>query len=181
MGIMKKILKLVSNRITVTVIALALQFFWWFFLVLYLTDNNVYLNIFMWVVAFVIVIWVINRRINPGYKLIWAILILSMPIVGLIFWFVGGKSRMARIFQRDLRKVQQEHGDIMPEAPEVRERLQELDKRISNQSWYLTNTTHMPVYQNTRTEYFAVGEDWFARYVEELQNCLLYTSPSPRD
>ena len=45
MGIMKKILKLVSNRITVTVIALALQFFWWFFLVLYLTDNNVYLNL----------------------------------------------------------------------------------------------------------------------------------------
>lgn len=174
MGIMKKILKLVSNRITVTVIALALQFFWWFFLVLYLTDNNVYLNIFMWVVAFVIVIWVINRRINPGYKLIWAILILSMPIVGLIFWFVGGKSRMARIFQRDLRKVQQEHGDIMPEAPEVRERLQELDKRISNQSWYLTNTTHMPVYQNTRTEYFAVGEDWFARYVEELQKAKHY-------
>ena len=65
---------------------------------LYLTDNNVYLNIFMWVVAFVIVIWVINRRINPGYKLIWAILILSMPIVGLIFWFVGGKSRMAQDF-----------------------------------------------------------------------------------
>ena len=174
MGILKKLLKLISNQITVTVIAMALQFFWWFFLVLYLTDNNVYLNIIMWIVAFVIVIWVINRRINPSYKLIWAILILSMPIVGLIFWFVGRKVSYGAYFQRDLRRVIEEHGDIMPEDPEVGGRLREADRRIANQSRYLTNTTHMPVYQHTVTEYFSVGEDWFARYVEELKKAKHY-------
>ena len=55
-----------------------------------------------------------------------------------------------------------------------REKLRELDLGIANQSWYLTNTVHMPCYQNTVTEYFAVGEDWFAKYVEELKKAEHY-------
>ena len=121
----------------------------------FITSSNVFFNVAMWVIAFATVLWLINRRINPGYKLIWTILILAMPIVGLIFYFVMGKSRVARKFQKELKKVKQENGELLREDPEVREKLRELDLGIANQSWYLTNTVHMPCYQNT---------------------CLLYTS-----
>lgn len=174
MGMLKKILKFFSNRITVTVFAMALQFAWYFFLVLFITSSNVFFNVAMWVIAFATVLWLINQRINPGYKLIWTILILAMPIVGLIFYFVMGKSRVARKFQKELKKVKQENGELLREDPEVREKLRELDLGIANQSWYLTNTVHMPCYQNTVTEYFAVGEDWFAKYVEELKKAEHY-------
>ncbi len=174
MGKLKRILKLFSNRITLTVIAMALQFSWYFFLILYITSNNIFFYITMWLLAFGTVLWVINKRINPSYKLIWTILILATPIVGLIFYFVMGKSRVARKFQRALRELKEDNKGLLQEDPAVREELKSLDLGIANQSWYLSHSLGMPCYRNTMTEYFSVGEDWFQRYLEELKKAKHY-------
>ena len=174
MRILKKILKALFNRISLTVFAMALQFAWYFFLILFVTSSNVFFNIAMWVIAFATVIWILNRRINPGYKLVWCLMILAVPIVGLIFYFVGGKSRIARKFQKEIVKIKEQQGDILPEDPQVRAEMEKEDLGIANQSFYLTHTAQAPAYKNTITEYYAVGEDWFAKYVEELKKAEHY-------
>ena len=46
------------------------------------------------------VLWLVNKRINPAYKLAWTILILSIPVVGACVYLLFGKSRMAREMER---------------------------------------------------------------------------------
>ena len=55
----------------------------------------------MWIVAVLTVMYVINKRMDPAYKLVWTIMILAAPIIGIIFYFVMGKSAVAySLFQR---------------------------------------------------------------------------------
>ncbi|MCF0122025.1 MAG: cardiolipin synthase [Lachnospiraceae bacterium] len=174
MGIFKKILRFFSNRITLIVFAMEFQFLWYLFLFFFITRSSMFFYVTMWVIAFITVLWLINRRINPSYKLIWTILILAMPVVGLIFYHIMSKSRVAKKFQKELTKVKQENRKLLRESPKIREKLRELDRGIANQSWYLTDTVSMPCYQNTVTKYFSVGEDWFAKYVKELKKAEHY-------
>ena len=79
-GTFKKFLKFISNRITLTVIALFIQFMFYFLIYWYLTSRYLLANVIMWIVAVVTVLWLTNSRINPGYKLIWTSLILALPL-----------------------------------------------------------------------------------------------------
>ena len=105
LGTIKKFLKFLSNRITVTVIALFIQFMFWFLIYWYLTSRYVAATVLLWVVAVITVLWLTNSRINPGYKLIWTSLILALPLVGIVMYFSAGKSRVAKLFQREMKKL----------------------------------------------------------------------------
>ena len=41
-------------------------------------------------------------------------------------------------------------------------------------AWCMRKYAHAPLYSNTQTEYFAVGEDWFAKFLEELKKAEHY-------
>ena len=118
-GTVKKLLKFVSNRITLTVIALFIQFMFYFLIYWYLTSRYLVAYVLMWTVAVAAVLWLTNSRINPGYKLIWTSLILAMPLVGLVMYFSAGKSRVAKLFQQEMKKIEEEMGDVLEEDPEV--------------------------------------------------------------
>ena len=173
-GTVKKLLKFVSNRITLTVIALFIQFMFYFLIYWYLTSRYLVAYVLMWTVAVAAVLWLTNSRINPGYKLIWTSLILAMPLVGLVMYFSAGKSRVAKLFQQEMKKIEEEMGDVLEEDPEVRGNMDREDLGISNQSRYLQRVANAPAYEHTVAEYFSVGEDWFARFLEELKKAEHY-------
>ena len=173
-GTFKKFLKFISNRITLTVIALFIQFMFYFLIYWYLTSRYLLAHVIMWIVAVVTVLWLTNSRINPGYKLIWTSLILALPLVGIVMYFSAGKSRVAKLFQKEMKKIETEMGDVLEEDPEVRKHMDQEDLGISNQSRYPERMEKAPAYEHTVTEYFSVGEDWFAKYVEELKKAKHY-------
>lgn len=166
---MKKILKLISNRIFVVALLLLLQIAWLAVFTTLLVENFKILDGIMTVLSILAVLWLVNKRINPAYKLIWTIVILVFPIFGVLFYWFTGKSRIAKRMQREFERVSGGRGQILKEDAGVRERLALLDPLASKQSKYITTYTSYPVYQNTAAEYFPVGEDWFEVYLEELK------------
>lgn len=171
---MKKIFKIMSNRVFVVAVALVLQLFWFVGLGVFLTDRYIYFNIVITAIAIVTSLWLVNQRINPSYKLTWAIVILGMPILGIVLYFIMGKSRIAKKFCVKYEDVLAEQGEILREDEEYRTALAKIDRLVSGQSVYLRDYADSPVYQNTKTEYFPVGEDWFAKYLEELDKAEHY-------
>ena len=143
-GTFKKFLKFISNRITLTVIALFIQFMFYFLIYWYLTSRYLLANVIMWIVAVVTVLWLTNSRINPGYKLIWTSLILACPWWESSCIFSAGKSRVAKLFQKEMKKIETEMGDVLEEDPEVRKHMDQEDLGISNQSRYLERMAKAP-------------------------------------
>lgn len=171
---MKKIFRLMSNRIVPVALVLFLQLLWFVGIGYFLKDRYVYFNITITVIALMTVLWLVNQRINPSYKLTWTIVILTVPIIGIILYFLMGKSRLAKKFCHEYERVLDVQGEILKEKHEDRTALLQCDKLASNQSVYLRDYADSPVYQNTVTEYYPVGEDWFVKYIEELKKAEHY-------
>ena len=98
--LLKKIAKLLFNRIFYVAVAILVQFGWIMMMVMRLATFSKYVDVLLKLVGIVIVLWILNKEINPSYKLVWTILILVLPILGVVLYLVFGRSRIAAIMQQ---------------------------------------------------------------------------------
>lgn len=166
---MKKLIKLVFSRIFVVALAILLELAWIAALVWGISAISTHVARIISILSLFLVLWIVNKKINPSYKLAWTILILTIPFFGVTIYFLFGKSRIAKKMSREFQYVLNRISDLIQEDPEVRAELEEEDKGISNQSQYIRDHAGFPVYKNTITEYYSVGDDMFPAMIEELE------------
>lgn len=172
--LLRKLLKLLFNRIFYVVFAMLIQLGWIFVMVLKIAAFSRYVDMFMGIVGVLIVLWIVNKEINPSYKLAWTMLILSLPILGVTLYFLFGKSRIASIMDHQFVKRIEESSELMQDDPETVSGLWERDPSVAMQSHYISSASHFPVHQNTSAEYFQVGDDMFPVLVKELKQAKKY-------
>ncbi len=105
---LKKVAKLLFNRIFYVAVALLIQLGWIFIMVLRLAGYSRYFSVGISILGTLVVLWIVNKKINPSYKLGWTLLIMAVPIFGLVLYFLFGKSRIATAMQNSFEKVQDE-------------------------------------------------------------------------
>ena len=90
------------SRLTITAVLILIQII---ALAVFLTNLSGRLRYLLPVsqaLGIIVVIWLVRKTDNPSYKIPWIILILSLPIVGLVFFFVLGKyTTQSRSFGRN--------------------------------------------------------------------------------
>ncbi len=173
-GLARRILKVMSTRLFIILAALALELVWLVWVILILNEESIYVTYFLTFVAIITVFRLINQDLNPGYKLMWTFCILVFPVVGIILYAVLGHSRLAHKFRLAYDKVLIENKDIFKKDHFWEEYLEKENPGVAGQCRYLRQYAHAPLYSNTQTEYFSVGEDWFAKYLEELKKAEHY-------
>ncbi len=173
-GLVRKILRIVSTRLFIILAALALQLAWIIGVILILNEESIYVTYLLTFIAIITVLWLVSQNLNPGYKLMWTFCILVFPVIGIILYAVLGHSRLAHKFRVAYDKVLIENKSIIEkENPQI-DALQKENPGIAGQCRYLAKYAHAPLFSNTETEYYAVGEDWFAKYLEELKKAEHY-------
>ena len=76
--IVKKILKLLTSRMVIIGVALLLEFCWLAGIMMQLNEKSVYINYAVTILSLIAVLSIINNpKMNPGYKLMWAVCIAS--------------------------------------------------------------------------------------------------------
>lgn len=165
----KKLAKLIFNRIFYVAVAMLVQLGWILMMVLRLAAYSRYIDIGLRLIGIVLVLWILNKEINPSYKLAWTMLILILPILGVVLYFVFGRSRIAAIMQQHFEQRIEESREYLRDQPQTRQKLEALDPSASNQSRYISDVSRFPVHENTTAEYFQVGDDMFPVLVHELE------------
>ena len=86
MRFLKRILKLLFNRIFYVAAALLLQLGWLLIMAWRLAAYSKYISNAIAVISILVVLWIVNKKINPSYKLGWTILILTVPVFGVLLY-----------------------------------------------------------------------------------------------
>lgn len=155
------------NRLTITVILLLIQFFAIVFSLVKLQDYLAYAYPISLLIAICIVIWLVRKEDNPAYKIAWIILILLLPFLGGIFYLLWGNTPISRSRLPQIPSLQQfqleRHKQPATEAlcmenPEFRRTCQ-----------YLYTVAEMPVWQNTSTQFYPLGEQMFEAMLIDLE------------
>lgn len=174
MLILKKIAKLLFNRIFYVAFALMVQLGWLLAIFLRLAGYSRYISFGLDVLSILIVLWIVNKKTNPSYKLAWTMLILCLPIFGLVLYLVFGQSRIATYMQERFTEILDLTGDYLKGDEITHEKLREEDSSACIQSDYIFKNSGYPVHENTTAEYFQVGDDMFPVLVKELEQARHY-------
>lgn len=131
-------------------------------LITYALSTLVIFSIFM-------VIYVINSEHNTNVKLSWIILIMLVPGFGsLLYIFIRadiGHRTIKRRFKSIVKETQGEFAD----QSDLMERLKEEDKGLYNLATYTKKVGGFPIYEDSSTKYFPLGEDAFEEMLVQLK------------
>ena len=174
MRFLSKVLKLLFNRIFYVVVALLLQLGWLFLMIARFVGYSNYISVALEVLSVLVILWIVNKKINPSYKLAWTILILCIPVFGLLLYLLFGQSRIAADMEKKFEAIWKETASQVQENPKTRSHLEKLDFSAANQSLYIRNKSNYPLHENTTAQYFQVGDDMFPVLVKELEEAKYY-------
>ena len=161
--ILKRILKLLFNRIFYVALALLIQMGWLLITAWRLAAYSKYISNAIGIISVLIVLWIVNKKINPSYKLGWTILIMTVPVFGVLLYVLFGKSRIAQddpgAITHRFRK------ESLPYMEQDEQTFQDNWKNRARQRRCSPDISiSIPVslsHGNTTAEYFQVGDDMF--------------------
>ena len=139
------------------------------FAYLQLREHYFSIQFVMTAISIVVVLYIINRPINPAYKLAWGITILIIPVFGGFFYLLLSVNSTRRAFRKSIRDAVTESKTHLAQDTAILERIEEHSKHAVPQARYIYNLAKYPVYQNTTVQYFASGEEMFITLLDELE------------
>ena len=117
----------------------------------------------------VMVIGLLNSKIDPTAKLTWLIAIMILPVFG-VFLFIYVQSDIGhRALKKHVDQIIAETKGQIPQAEDVMERFSKEDAGAASLARYMRRSGCHPVYEHTAVTYFPLGEDKFAAMLEELE------------
>lgn len=121
------------------------------------------------VLSLVMVIWLIRKYDNPAYKMAWIVIIMIFPLVGGLFYLFWGNTPFNSARMRHRVKLRRPDFAGAVESP-ASEALCAALPRHQRGARYIENESAMPVWGDTVTTYYPIGEKQFAAMCEALES-----------
>lgn len=172
--LIKKLFKVLVSRLFIVGMLLLLQVIWFIIIVEIVGRYSNLVNSFFTLLSIIAVLWLVNKKDNPAYKLAWVIPILSYPLLGGLMYIFMGHKRPSKRLRNRTAKVYNETIRLMVQEPNIIEEIKKIDKSVANQSFYISQTAKFPIYKNTIAKYYSSGESNFLIIKEELQKAKHY-------
>lgn len=126
-----------------------------------------YFYILLYVTVICIVVKIIGSNENPDYKVPWIVMVIAIPIVGMMLYFLFSKRVLPKKIIRRLEHLNKEvdtkdHSDILYELKNVNE-------NMYSQALCLSKISNTHIYKNNEIRYFESGEKLSTSIFESLK------------
>ena len=169
MNTLSKLTKRIFNRTVICIFGILLQIGYLVSLFMTLGTMYSYSYIVFVIVDIVLALYIINTDMNPSYKIAWMFVVLSVPIFGTMFYLCFGNSHSGDRLRKRMNRFNEESKLLLPQNNDLVRVLNEQNRIVEKQASYLFNYGGYPVYTNTSTTYFPIGEAKFERLITELE------------
>lgn len=171
---MKRINKILKNRLVFVGLAILLQILWWAVFMCRLTSYSVFINTFFRLVSIGILLYLIRKDENSAYKIAWIILIMGAPLFGGILYVMVGNKKPSKRLAVKMAAVKMEMKDALAQNRPILEEIREKDPAVAGNIHYIGEFGAYPVWKNTEATYFSLGEEMFAAMLEDLRKARHY-------
>ena len=144
-------------RILFVGISVLAQIGWILLLALRLNAWSTSISLLTSILALVAVLRIHSHHTNTALKMPWVMLILAVPVMGLSLYVLFETLGHPRSVRRKLEASRQGNAQLLQQDPAILSELDASDRTVANQFRYLWQNRGMPVYRNTRTDYYSEG------------------------
>lgn len=162
--------KLILSRRLVVVLLLLLQIALITVPFYFLGDYSRFIEVLFWAVSVAVVIYIINRRDKPAYKIIWIISILVFPVFGGLFYLIMRFQATSGRLKKNFDHYDKTRRDAFLLDEDASEKMLRDYPDFSNRITYLTKTAGFRICDNTEIEYFTPGENFYPSFIEALES-----------
>ena len=161
---MNKILR----RVLTILPAVVLQALWLVILFSWLAPWAGAISFVLSVFAFIFVLYIITKQDEGTYKIIWLLLILTVPLPGALLYLIFGNKRTTRPLQKKLAEAK-----ALPALPDdtapLYDELAAANSRAAQTFRTVQAATGFPLRPNREAVYYPLGDDMFPVMLEELE------------
>ena len=171
---MPGVLKKLFQRVVMVSISILAQLAVFVLMIWKFQDSNEFFYVALLIVSVAVTLNIISKNTNPAYKIAWLVPILVFPVFGGLFYLMLGGNRLSRHQRKKMQAVEHNMRCHLPQNPETAAALQEEDGGAAMQSAYIRSVAGCPVYTQTETEYFPLGDLAYPAMLEELRKAEKY-------
>lgn len=172
--IIKLPFKILFSRFTWALVSLLIQAGVIYFATVFFNKYLLWLIGGVTVLGLLITLYIINRPGNPSFKISWIILILVFPALGVfVYLFVKlqvGVQQLSKKYQN----LRNETSLYLKQDQTVLKKIMNKDMQVGNYVTYMNRMAGYPMYQNSKTTYYPLGDDMFPEFLNDLENAKDY-------
>ena len=172
--ILPNLAKMVFQRVVMVGISILAQIAVFVLMIWYCKDQNDWFYWGLMMLSIGATLFIISKNTNPAYKIAWLVPILLFPVFGGLFYLLLGGNRLSRRQRKKMNSVEQSLRRHLPQNPEIVEKLKLQSPSAAVQSAYIQKVAGCPIYDNTTTQYFPLGDEAFPAMLEEMRKAEKY-------
>lgn len=170
MSKLRQLWQLLFGRTTILLVLIMLQ-------IAVICGGFILLNEILWInwitgiVAVIVLIYLMNSRMDSDFKLMWIILILVVPLIGIPFYLFTKLSPGTRtkLLTRRLSEIEEEQAELRATPEEIFDKIKLESRAELGIFKYLNNQAKFPTFDKASVKYFPLGEDKFVELVKQLK------------
>ena len=156
----------IINRILIVIPAVALQALWLLLFTKWLAPYSALIASLLSIVAVFLVLFIVIKRDESTYKLLWLLVILTIPLVGTLLYLCFGNKRTAKPLRRQLESVRESND---PQPLPIGETPFDGERRMEQTLRWLEEKTQYPLYRVEDVRYYPLGDDMFPDMLADLR------------
>lgn len=165
----KKMLRIVFGRTGMVVLSLLLQVGVLFGVFCFLEEYMVYIYGSFTLLSAVVIIYILNEKSDPSFKLAWIIPVLVIPVFGTFLYLFVQLQIGTKFIAKRVTILIKETKPFLEQKEEVMENLEKESVHMNRLANYMNQRGGYPIYQNTEVTYFPLGEDKFEEMKKQLK------------
>lgn len=166
---MKQLFKRFDNPIFYTVSAVSIQLGFLVLFLYYLSAYSPIVDVLYTIINIFILLFLISKDDSPSYKVIWIIVIFAVPLIGGVLYLLFGNKRASQRIGMKIIKERKQSASFMQPNEHITDKMKNYNGRTAGIVHYLQNKCAYPVWENTLSIYYPIGEELYAALLVELK------------
>ena len=156
----------ILNRITITVVLVALQVAWLLWAFFSLTTCRVWVNAGLQLLSLLMMLYLVRKDENSAYKIGWIVLMGVLPLLGGALYLSFGNKRPAKRLRSKLQAVDDAHKADLAQQPGQTDALDPASRGLSR---YVSEYGPYPAWKNSTAKYYPCGEAMYPDLLADLE------------
>lgn len=165
---MKGLFRIVFGRTAFLVLFLLIQIGFLFSCVRWLSGYLVYIFGGVSVLTVLVMVHILNEKVNPSFKIAWMVPVLVIPVFGTLLYLFVQMQIGTKIIAARLKVTAKETAPYLEQNKKTAGKLSEVSQEMTNLAHYVKEYGGFPIYQGTSVQYFPLGDDMFPELKRQL-------------
>lgn len=164
---MRNLIKFLTSRLVICFVLIAAQIYFiisWMYDLALLHALTPLVELF----SFLLAVVVINREEDSSFKMIWLVLILAVPIVGIVLYLLCAGRKMPKRLANGTTSANSRMKYLLRQNSEVLSAAMQSEQAYPL-FYHAFHSSGFPVYGNTASTYFKSGEEWYPVFLTRLR------------